>query len=86
MVPCDDGGLAACPYMRSHRMSPGQVVLGEADLLALEVHQSCQALGQELALALLDLTLTTAQAEGLRMRLEYLAHMERLQHARKRQE
>lgn len=83
-MPCDDGGIAACPYTHSHGVSPGSITLGAEDLLALEVHQKCASLGRELALALLDIALTPTQADGLLMRLDYLATMDRLQQAQER--
>ena len=75
-MPCDEGGLAACPYTKSHGVSPGSIRLTQDDLLALEIQQSCTSLGREMAMALLDVELTPDQADGLRLRLQCLAAFE----------
>ncbi len=56
-VPCDTGGLEACPYE--------MVELWPENVLAVELYQRARRLGWETTLALLDLELSPVEAAGL---------------------
>lgn len=62
-VPCDVGGLEACPYWKSHGLSPGAVHLEGIAWRAWDLYWRIQSLGWDMVNAFLTLELTAAEAE-----------------------
>ena len=73
-IPCDTGGLSACPYWRTHEASPGEPV-AVADALALQLYEEIQGSGWELFQALRTFRLSEQEAEALYIRLTYLGQV-----------
>lgn len=63
-VPCDRGGVAACPYWHSHGASPGARLL-DINRLAVMWLRNVKRFGFEQAMAFLDIELTPYQASYL---------------------
>ena len=70
-MPCDVGGLDACPYWLTHEASPGQPVAW-LDELAFDVYEQIQRHGWPLVAALRQLDLTGWAADALFWRLDWL--------------
>jgi hypothetical protein len=70
--PCETGGLAACRFLPTHGMSPGEPEDFE-DTLAIALYREGRLLGFDAMLQLRDLALTPAHAERLTWRLTWLA-------------
>ena len=71
MVPCDGGGLQACPYWRTHENSPG-VRPDPEESRAIDLYHETKRLGWPLVESLRTIRLTTAEAEALLVRFEWL--------------
>mgnify|MGYP001558459861 FL=1 len=70
-VPCDTGGLTACPFWRTHEASPGEP-MAWADVQALEMYHQIQRHGWAMVEALRTFRLSEQEAEGLFLRLDWL--------------
>lgn len=64
-VPCDSGGVNACPYWNSNGTSPGAFKLSEEDQTAWDLYLRVQAFGWDMVKTLCDLELTPYQADEL---------------------